>query len=203
MVMSKAATVEDYIAELPAERARVVSEVRKVVLENLPAGYREMMGWGMISYGIPLERYPDTYNGQPLCYAALAAQKNHFALYLMGVYGHPERERALRDAFAKAGKKLDMGKSCVRFSALDDLPLDAIGRTIAGMPPSELIEAHEAARAQGASRRRSGATAKAASTRAASKKAPSTRAASKKAPSTRAASKKAPSKSSSKRKPAR
>jgi hypothetical protein len=163
MVMSKAPTAEDYIAELPAERARVLSEVRKVVLKNLPEGYREMMGWGMISYGVPLERYPDTYNGQPLCYAALAAQKNYFSLYLMGVYGHPERERALRDAFAKAGKKLDMGKSCVRFTALDDLPLDAIGRTIAGMPPSELIEAHEAARAQASSRRRSGASAKSAS----------------------------------------
>lgn len=198
MVMSKAATVEDYIAELPADRARVLSEVRKVVLKNLPKGYREMMGWGMISWGVPLEQYPDTYNGQPLCYAALAAQKNHFSLYLMGVYGHPEREQALRDAFAKAGKKLDMGKSCVRFDALDDLPLDAIGRTIAGMPPSELIALHEAARAQGASRRRSNAASKSGASKSAASKTASTKSA-----STKSASTKSASRPSAKRKPKR
>ena len=177
MVMSKATTAEDYIAEQPAERARVLSEVRKVVLKHLPKGYREMMGWGMITWGVPLEQYPDTYNGQPLCYAALAAQKNYFSLYLMGVYGHPERERALRDAFARAGKKLDMGKSCVRFASLDDLPLDAIGRTIAGMPPSELIAVHEAARAQGASRRRSNAATKSAAKKSAAAKSVATKSA--------------------------
>ena len=146
MVTSRATTVEDYIAELPEERARVVSAVRKVVKKKLPKGYRESMEFGMISYGIPLDRYPDTYNGRPLCYAAIAAQKNHYAIYLMGVYGFPERERALRDAFAKAGKKLDMGKSCVRFKSLDDLPLDAIGDSIADVPPDALIANYEASR---------------------------------------------------------
>ena len=145
MVMSKAASVEDYIAEQPAERARVLRTVRQMVKKHLPKGYRESMDYGMITWSVPLERYPDTYNGRPLCYAALAAQKNYFSLYLMGVYGFPEREKALRDAFAKAGKKLDMGKSCVRFKSLDDLPLDGVGKIIAGVPPELLIEHHEAA----------------------------------------------------------
>ena len=146
MATSKAATVDEYIAELPAERARVVSAVRKVVLKNLPKGYRESMEFGMISYGIPLERFPDTYNGRPLGYAAIAAQKNHYAVYLMGVYGDPAGERALRDAFAAAGKKLDMGKSCVRFKSLDDIPLDAIGDAVAAMPAERFIALYEASR---------------------------------------------------------
>ena len=146
MATSKAATVDDYIAELPAERARVVSAVRKVVLENLPKGYRESMEFGMISYGVPLERFPHTYNGRPLGYAAIAAQKNHYAVYLMAVYGIPERERALRDAFAKAGKKLDMGKSCVRFKSLDDIPLEAIGEAVASVPADRFVAMYEATR---------------------------------------------------------
>jgi uncharacterized protein YdhG (YjbR/CyaY superfamily) len=145
MATSRATTVDDYIAELPEERARVVAALRNVVRKKLPKGYRESMEFGMISYGIPLERYPDTYNGRPLGYVAIAAQKNHYSLYLMGVYGFPEHERALREAFAKAGKKLDMGKSCVRFKSLDDIPLDAIGDSIASVPPDALIEHYEAA----------------------------------------------------------
>jgi uncharacterized protein YdhG (YjbR/CyaY superfamily) len=145
MAGSSAATVEEYLQELPPERREVVSAVRDVVLRNLPEGYRESMSFGMIGWGIPLERYPDTYNKQPLGYAALAAQKNYYALYL-GIYQDPQQEADFREAFAKAGKKLDMGKSCVRFRRLDDLPLDVIGRTIAGTPPEELIRQYEASR---------------------------------------------------------
>ncbi len=148
MASSKAATVDEYLAELPEDRRAVVSAVRDVVLRNLPAGYTETMSYGMIGYGIPLERYPDTYNKQPLGYAALAAQKNYYALYLLGVYQDSAQERQLREAFAAAGKKLDMGKSCVRFKTLDDLPLDAIGRVIAATPPHAHIAQHEAARAK-------------------------------------------------------
>lgn len=147
MASSKAATVEEYLAELPEDRRAVVSAVREVVLRNLPAGYRESMSYGMIGYGIPLERYPDTYNGQPLAYAALAAQKNYYSLYLMNVYAE-EGERALRNAFAAAGKKLDMGKSCIRFRRLDDLPLEVIGRIIAATPPEAYIAHYEASRAR-------------------------------------------------------
>ncbi|HEX8274316.1 MAG TPA: DUF1801 domain-containing protein [Longimicrobiaceae bacterium] len=146
MASSSAATAEEYLAELPPERREVVSAVRDLVLRNLPEGYRESMGFGMICWGIPLERYPVTYNKQPLGYAALAAQKNYFALYLNCVYQDSEQEAAFREEFARAGKKLDMGKSCVRFRKLDDLPLDVIGRTIASTPPEELIRRYEESR---------------------------------------------------------
>jgi uncharacterized protein YdhG (YjbR/CyaY superfamily) len=144
MARSTASTVEEYLAELPEERRRVVSTVRDAVLRHLPEGYRESMAYGMIGYGVPLERYPNTYNGQPLSFAAIAAQKNYYSLYLTCVYGNPDRERELRDAFAAAGKKLDMGRSCIRFRSADDLPLDAIGRIIARTPPEALIAQHEA-----------------------------------------------------------
>jgi hypothetical protein len=145
MASSKAATVEEYLQELPEERRAVVSAVRDMVLRHLPDGYTETMAYGMIGYGIPLERYPRTYNGQPLSYAAIAAQKNYYSLYLTCTYMGGQ-EQALRDAFARAGKKLDMGKSCVRFKKLDDLPLDDIGRIIASIPPEAYIAHYEAAR---------------------------------------------------------
>jgi uncharacterized protein YdhG (YjbR/CyaY superfamily) len=146
MVQSAAKTVAEYLDSLPAERRAVLAEVRKVIRRNLPKGYREVMNWGGISYEIPLARYPDTYNGQPLCYAGLAAQKTHYSLYLMGCYGDERLARQLRDAFKQAGKKLDMGKSCVRFKAADQLPLDAIGRIIAAVPPDKFIAVYEESR---------------------------------------------------------
>lgn len=146
MARSAAATVADYLDALPPERRAVIAKVRKVIRRNLPKGYQEVMNWGAITYELPLERYPNTYNGQPLCYAALAAQKNHFALYLMTVYGDKKLERELREAFKQAGKKLDMGKSCVRFRSVDQLPLDAIGRIIAAVPPDQYIAAYERSR---------------------------------------------------------
>ncbi|HET7459590.1 MAG TPA: DUF1801 domain-containing protein [Longimicrobium sp.] len=144
MPRSTASTVDEYLAELPEERRQVVSAVRDAVLRHLPEGYREAMAYGMIGYGVPLERYPHTYNNQPLSFAAIAAQKNYYALYLTCVYGNPDLERELREAFAAAGKRLDMGKSCIHFRSVDDLPLDAIGRIIARTPPEALIARHEA-----------------------------------------------------------
>ena len=144
MPTSTASTVEQYIAELPPERREVVTTIRELVRRNLPKGYTETMSFGMIGYGIPLSQYPGTYNGQPLAYAALAAQKNYYALYLMGAYMDPEQQKQLSEGFKRAGKKLDMGKSCLRFKKLEDLPLDVIGRTIASMPPEKLIETYEA-----------------------------------------------------------
>jgi hypothetical protein len=104
------------------------------------------MRWGMISYEIPLKRYPTTYNGQPLLYAALAAQKQYYALYLMCVYQDPKLERLLKEGFARAGAKLDMGKSCVRFRKLEDLPLDAVERIVASTPPDQFIAWYERVR---------------------------------------------------------
>jgi hypothetical protein len=148
MPSSKAETVEQYLQELPEDRRAVLSAVRDLVVRNLPAGYREAMGFGMITWVVPLADYPDTYNGQPLGYAALAAQKNYYALYLNCVYQDPALEQRLRDAFARAGKKLDMGKSCVRFRKLEDLPLDAIGTLIAGTPPRDFIARYEQVRSE-------------------------------------------------------
>lgn len=146
MVGSRAATVADYLAELPPERREVVSSVRDFVNRHLPDGYRETMAFGMIGWGIPLERYPDTYNKQPLGYVALAAQKNHYALYLMSVYTDSGDERRLRAAYAKAGRKLDLGKCCLRFKKLDDLLLDEIAPLIADTSVDDCIARYEASR---------------------------------------------------------
>jgi uncharacterized protein YdhG (YjbR/CyaY superfamily) len=144
MVRSEAKTADEYLSELPEERRAVVSELRSLIRRNLPGGYAESVNWGMLSYEVPLERYPDTYNGQPLSYVALAAQKNNYALYLTTAYADPKQGEALRAAFARAGKKLDMGKSCLRFRKVDDLPLDALAKFIAATPPEKLIAIHEA-----------------------------------------------------------
>jgi len=143
MVQSKARTVDEYLEELTPDRSAVISRVRAIILENLPDGYVESMNWGMICYEIPLKDYPNTYNGQPLEYAALAAQKNYYALYLMAVYGDPKKEARLREGFEKAGMKLDMGKSCVRFRTHENLPLEVIGEIIASLSPKDLIALYE------------------------------------------------------------
>ena len=143
MVSSQAQTVAEYLEALPAERRKVVAAVRKVVKKHLPTGYVERMEFGMIGYGIPLERYPHTYNKQPLSYIALAAQKNYYALYLMCLYSDDTRTKWFADAFKKAGKKLDMGKSCVRFKRLDDLPMDVIAQAVASVTPEEYIAIYE------------------------------------------------------------
>jgi hypothetical protein len=146
MVKSSATTVQGYLDELPENQRAVVSRVRQLILENLPEGYQETMNWGMITYAIPLERYPNTYNKQPLGYIALAAQKNYYALYLMGCYSDSETDLKLREGFQQAGKRLDMGKSCLRFKKLDDLPFDVLADVIASLTPDAFIQLYEQAR---------------------------------------------------------
>jgi hypothetical protein len=146
MVRSKATTVQEYLDELPEDRRAVISAVRKTILRHLPRGYREALSWGVISYEIPLERFPDTYNGHPLSYVALAAQKNHYALYLMGLCLDTQKISWLKGEFKKAGKKLDMGKACLRFRRLEDLPLEAIGQAIAGITVEDYLARYEASR---------------------------------------------------------
>ena len=148
MVSSKAATPEAYIAELPPERATLISRVRDLVNAHLPPGYVERMSWGMISWEVPLDRYPDTYDRQPLAYAGLAAQKNHNALYVNCVYSSEERTQRLRNEYEAAGKKLDMGKSCIRFKRADQLAEDVLARTIASVPVEQFIAEYERARAR-------------------------------------------------------
>jgi len=146
MIMhSEASTVQGYLAELPTDRRESIERVRRVVLENLPEGFEEAMNWGMITYQVPLARYPDTYNKQPLVYAALASQKNHMAVYLSGIYTSEAAREGFEAAYKATGKRFDVGKSCVRFKKLDDLPLDLIGKTIASMGVEDLIAVTEQA----------------------------------------------------------
>jgi len=146
MARSNARTPAAYLASLPADRRATIAKVRRVVNQHMPKGFRETMGWGMITWGIPLSRYPDTYNGQPLCYVSLAAQKNFSTLYLMGAAVDSQQFRDLKDAFARAGKRFDMGKSCLHFRRPEDLELDAIGRMIASITPERWIAVMEKSR---------------------------------------------------------
>ena len=148
MVGSKAPTPEAYLAELPPERAAFVSRLRDLVNANLPEGYVERMSWGMIGWEVPLERYPDTYNGQPLVYAGLAAQKNHTALYLNCVYASEARTERLKADWAAAGKKLDMGKSCLRFKRPEDVAETVLAETIRSIPVERFVAEYEAGRAR-------------------------------------------------------
>jgi uncharacterized protein YdhG (YjbR/CyaY superfamily) len=136
---SEATTVEGYLAGLPDDRRAALEVVRAVILDNLPEGYEEVINWGMITYQVPLETYPDTYNKQPLMFAALASQKSHMAVYLTGIYISDDARDEFEKAYRATGKRLDVGKSCVRFRKLDDLPVDLIGETIASVPMDRLI----------------------------------------------------------------
>lgn len=143
---SEALTVDEYLGSLPDDRRTALEAVREVILTSLPDGYREAMNWGMITYEVPLEIEPDTYNSKPLMYAALASQKNHMAVYLTSVYTDARRAADFRQAYRETGRRLDMGKSCVRFKRLEDLPLDLIGSTIAATPVDDFVALVAAAR---------------------------------------------------------
>ena len=136
---SNAVTVEEYLNELSPERREAVETVRQVILEHLPDGYEEAMNWGMISYQVPLETYPDTYNKKPLMYAALASQKNHMSLYLTGIYIDEKASDEFEKAYIATGKRYDVGKSCVRFRNLEDLPLNLIGESISALEVDEFV----------------------------------------------------------------
>src|SRR4029077_784834 len=139
-------TVATYLASLTPERRAVIEEARALVHKHIPKGYAEFMNWGVINWGIPLEEFSNTYNGQPLCYVGLGAKKSYNSLYLMGVYGNsdgkyttPFSQKLLVDAFKKAGKRLDMGKCCLHFKTLDDLELTSVAKVIAMSTPKEYI----------------------------------------------------------------
>jgi uncharacterized protein YdhG (YjbR/CyaY superfamily) len=145
-MQSNASTVEDYVAELPPERRAVVQAVHDVVATAMPEGYQEGVAWGMVTWSVPLERYPTTYNKQPLAYVSLAAQKRHYALYLMGVYADSEKEQDFRRRWEAGGRKLNMGKSCLRFKALEDLDLDLVAAVVSGTSVDDYIARYKAAR---------------------------------------------------------
>ena len=147
MVSTTTTTPEAYLASLPEDRREIISAVRDLILQNLPEGYQETINWGMLSYEIPLETYPDTYNKNPLSNVGLAAQKNYNSLYLMAVYQNPADYKELMDAFASMGIKPDMGKSCVRFNTLEQLPLETIARLIAKTSVEDYIRIYETTQA--------------------------------------------------------
>jgi hypothetical protein len=146
LMPSKATTVEAYLAELPEDRRAVVEAVRAVVLEHLPEGYEEGMQYGMIGYYVPHRLYPAGYHcdpRQPLGVAALAAMKHHYGLYMMGIYTDPALAQWFREAWLATGNKLDMGKACVRFRKLEQVPLEVVGEAFARLPAQAFIERYE------------------------------------------------------------
>lgn len=145
-MQSKAATVEEYLAELPEDRRAAISAIRDVVLANLPKGYEETMQYGMITYVVPHSLYPAGYHCDPkqaLSFVSVASQKNHMAVYLSCLYQNPGTEAWFREEYARRGKKLDMGKSCVRFTKLENLALDLIGESIAQVPVDAFVANYE------------------------------------------------------------
>ncbi len=151
-MQSDAKTVKEYLAELPEDRRRAVQAVRKIILSNLPEGYEEGMYYGMITYVVPLALFPKGYLDNPtmpLCYTALASQKNYMSLYMMYGYGDTKKKEQFERDYAKSGKKLDMGKSCIRFKNIEQLALDVIGKAIASTSVSEYIRKYEISRKKG------------------------------------------------------
>ena len=196
MASSAAKTPSAYLKELPADRRAEIATVRDVVLAHLPKGFVEEMGFGMINFVVPLSRYPETYNKQPLMYAALAAQKNFNALYLMGIWDDPATEAKLVKAFKDAGHKLDKGKSCIRFQSAKAMPLTAIGEIIGRMDAEAWIVRYEATRSTTATKQaaKKSSAQKPAPKKAAPKKAAPKKTAPKRAVKKAAAKKAAPTK---------
>ena len=145
-MQSDAKTPEEYLTELEPKRREAISAVRDVILENLPDGYEEVMQYGMISYVVPFDVFPETYNGQPLMYIALASQKQYMSLYLTSVYADESVSEWFRERYLATGKKLNMGKSCVRFRKLEDVPLDLVAEVAALTPLDRFVEEARASR---------------------------------------------------------
>jgi hypothetical protein len=142
-MQSKAKTVEAYLASLPAERRAAMEAVREVIRRNLDVDYEEGMLYGMIGYYVPHRVFPAGYHcdpSKPLCFAGLGSQKGYMSLYLMCVYGSEAERERFEAAWKKTGKKLDMGKSCVRFKKVDDLALDVIAETVRRVPARKYVE---------------------------------------------------------------
>ncbi|RXK60964.1 DUF1801 domain-containing protein [Lacibacter luteus] len=146
-MQSKATTVDEYIAELPEDRRKTVSQLRKIIKKNLPKGFKETMNYGMMGYCVPHSMYPAGYHCKPedpLPFLGLASQKNSINLYHMGIYADPQLLKWFQDAHAKASsKKLDMGKSCIRYKKPEDIPYELIGELVSKITPAEWIATYE------------------------------------------------------------
>jgi hypothetical protein len=160
-MQSKAATVEQYLASLPADRRAAVEAVRRVIRKNLDKQYEEGMLYGMIGYYVPHSVYPAGYHcdpSKPLCFAMLGSQKNYCSLYLMSVYGSDQERAWFEGEWKKSGKKLDMGKACLRFADAGDLALDVIGESVRRVPARAYIERVEKLLASRPGKGRAGAS---------------------------------------------
>lgn len=141
-MQSSAKTVAAYLEELEPARRKEITTLRKHIKKHLPAGYKEVMNWGMICYEVPLSISGPTYNKQPLAYAALASQKNYISLYLSGVYASSPLADKFRKTWAASGKKLDMGKSCIRLKSADAADFDAVALAVSACTPQEFVEVY-------------------------------------------------------------
>ncbi len=177
-MQSKATSVERYLADLPADRREQIQAVRQTILANLPEGYEEGMQYGMIGYYVPHSVYPPGYHcdpKQPLPFAGLASQKNHMSIYLMCIYGDGQQQEWFREAWTKTGKKLDMGKGCVRFKRIEDVPLNVVGQAIKRVPVKKFIASYESALKGAAAQRGKKPASKKAATKNAAKRRPATK----------------------------
>lgn len=154
---ARPATVKAYIDSLPEERRKIVRKVRAEINRNLPKGYKEGIQYGMIGWFVPHGVYPAGYHcdpKQPVPFAGLASQKNHVSIYLMCIYADPKHRAWFDKAWAKTGKKKNMGKSCVRFKKLEDIPLELIGEAVARVPVKDFLAHYERSIPKSARRRR-------------------------------------------------
>jgi hypothetical protein len=149
MAHSAALTIDGYLNSLPPDRREVIRKVHQVIVKHLPRGYQEVMQYGMIGYVVPIKRYPNGYLNDkktPLPYAALASQKNYISVYLMNIYSDLGLKSWFKAELKKSGKKYSMGKSCIRFKKIEDIPLDLIGKTVAKTSVDKYIQIYEASR---------------------------------------------------------
>ena len=193
-MISKAATVKEYIASLPPDRREAIEKVRAVIVKNIDKGFEEGMGYGMMGWSVPHSIFPAGYHcdpKQPLPFAGLASQKQYMSLYMMGMYMcedakiEPPLLAWFKQAWAKSGKKkLDMGKCCIRFKNIDDIPLDVIGEAFKRQTLKKYVEHYEASLAASKARPK-GKPASKGATKTAKKKVSSAKAGKKKAPARR------------------
>ena len=149
-MQSKASTPQEYINSLPEERKKPVSELRKQLMKHLPKGFKEVMSYGMIGYVVPRDLFPEGYHCDPkqeLPFICLGSQKNYVVLHHMGVYGDSNLLKWFTNEYGKQAKtKLDMGKGCIRFKKMDDIPFQLIGELATKMTPEEWVNKYVLAR---------------------------------------------------------
>ena len=145
---AKPTTVKQYLDSLPEDRRKAISKVRATINKHLPKGYKEGIQYGMPGWFVPHSIFPDGYHcdpKQPVPFASVASQKNHMAIYLMCIYGDEKHRKWFEKEWKKTGLRLDMGKSCVRFKKIEDLPLELIGEAVARVPVDEFLAQYTAA----------------------------------------------------------